>query len=254
VICPPLDVASVAKSSSTEFAAATVPTNRGRQVTGRKGCTRCGFSAFGMVPSSIRVASRPADRVVVGGHVRSPLPAGSSTSVFTGTARSAVQPSLASQPRRTRLGLAGVRRVSTGAATGAPSHRVASCGGKGGNSTAARQRPGRTIAGCRRAISSLVVSRTSTFMPWPRMPSARLSSRPSAAPASLRALARRYSSLSSAMTSRQMASGWPARSSRRAHGRIRRGRQDLGHVRRLPEELLRVGDVLGLAPRPTRSS
>ena len=45
-----------------------------------------------------------------------------------------------------------------------------------------RQRPGRTTAGCRRAISSFVVSSTSVLRPCPSMPSATFSSRPSDAP------------------------------------------------------------------------
>jgi len=67
--------------------------------------------------------------------------------------------------------------------SGRPSQAVASAADSGPTSICARQRPGRTTAGCSRYRFSLVVIATSTCRPWPSSPSVRLSDRDSACPA-----------------------------------------------------------------------
>src|ERR1700732_3672458 len=61
-------------------------------------------------------------------------------------------------------------------------HSRASSSENSGNSRLVRQRPWRTMAGCRFRTSSFVVIRNNNFCPWPSSPSLRLRSLANACP------------------------------------------------------------------------
>ena len=116
--------------------------------------------------------------------------------------------------------------------------RTASARVSGPTSIRARQRPGRTTAGCSRSRSSLVVTPTRTLRPWPSRPSVRLSSRDSAWPAVCLASPRISSSQSSRSSSRQ----------RPFAGAVVLADRDVHQIADVVEQPLRVEHAVHLAP------